>query len=74
MLLEKQFLEALYKNVLDKGIIMITHRLVLMDKMDEILVLDKGFIVERGTHEELINAKGLYFKMHELQEQYLSDL
>lgn len=72
MLLEKEFLEALYKNTNDKGIIMITHRLVAMEKMDEILVLDEGFIIERGTHQELINKNGLYFKMYELQQLYLS--
>ncbi|MBC8061464.1 MAG: thiol reductant ABC exporter subunit CydC [Clostridiaceae bacterium] len=72
MLLEKKFLESLYKNIRDKGILMITHRLIAMEKMDEILVLDKGFIVERGTHKELINKNGLYFKMYELQRQYLS--
>lgn len=72
MLLEKEFLQGLYKNINDKGIIMITHRLVSMESMDEILVLDRGSIVERGTHQELIDKSGLYFKMYELQQQYLS--
>jgi ATP-binding cassette subfamily B protein len=34
---------------------------------DQILVIDSGSIVERGTHEELVNKKGLYFDLYERQ-------
>lgn len=51
----------------------ITHRLVEMDMADEILVLDQGTIVERGTHTQLIQAEGLYWRMWQ-QQQSLSVL
>jgi ATP-binding cassette, subfamily C, bacterial CydC len=35
----------------DRGTLVVTHRLVRMEEMDEILMLDAGHIVERGTHE-----------------------
>jgi ABC-type multidrug transport system fused ATPase/permease subunit len=50
----------------------ITHRLVHMERMDEILVLEGGRIVECGTHAELLKANGLYKRMVEVQNQMLA--
>ena len=50
----------------------ITHRLVEMETMDEILVLDEGHIVERGTHEELARKDGLYRRMLAVQDGMLT--
>ena len=47
--------------------IIIAHRITSVCKADEIIVLDKGKIIERGTHDELINKKGYYYKTYELQ-------
>ena len=49
--------------------ICIAHRLSTIQKADVIIVLDQGRIVERGTHAELIEKQGIYFKLHELQFQ-----
>ena len=46
--------------------ICIAHRLSTVQKADMIVVLDAGRIVETGTHEELLRARGLYSKFHEL--------
>ena len=51
------FIEALTH---DKTIIMIAHRLKTVRNADQILVLDNAHIVQRGTHAELIQQKGLY--------------
>ncbi len=51
----------------------ITHRLVGMEWMDEILVLDRGQVVERGKHAELLAAGGIYSRMWELQNLILND-
>ncbi len=47
--------------------IVIAHRLSTIQNADQILVLDKGAIVERGKHEELLAQKGYYSKLHEMQ-------
>lgn len=52
--------DALWKLMEGKTAIVIAHRLSTIQKMDRIIVLDKGKIVEEGTHKELIRAKGTY--------------
>ena len=58
-LVQKAF-EELSKN---KTVIMIAHRLTTVVHADKIFVVDKGKIVEEGTHEELVKKDGLYSKM-----------
>ena len=48
----------------DKTTIVIAHRLSTIEKADMIIVLDKGHIVEQGTHEELLSKNGYYASMH----------
>ncbi len=64
---EAQIQEAL--NVLMKGrtSFIITHRIQSVMHADLILVLDKGRIVQRGTHEELIRCPGMYKRIYDLQ-------
>ena len=50
----------------------ITHRLLAMERMEEILVLDHGRIVERGTHDGLLAMEGLYRKLFDVQRGVLS--
>ena len=46
---------------------MIAHRLSTIIQADQILVIDNGEIIERGTHEELVSKKGLYYELYERQ-------
>lgn len=55
----------------DRATLVITHRLVRMEEMDEILVLDAGRIVERGTHAELATRHGTYRRMLDVQRELL---
>ena len=48
---------------------MIAHRLSTIRKADEILVMDKGTISERGSHNALIAAKGAYYELYTAVEQ-----
>ena len=55
--------DALWKLMQHKTAIVIAHRLSTIQKMDRIIVLDKGKIVEEGTHKQLLARKGLYAKL-----------
>jgi ABC-type multidrug transport system fused ATPase/permease subunit len=70
-LTEKHLLETLFKTMKGKTSLLITHRLLGLENMDTILVMDKGSIVEHGTHEELLNLGGLYRRLWDLQNQIL---
>ncbi len=69
---EHALLDALDVLMRGRTTLVITHRLVKMERMDEILVLDEGSIQERGTHDELLRSDGLYQQMVQLQEGILS--
>jgi ATP-binding cassette subfamily C protein CydC len=71
---ERQLLDTTYELMRDRATLVVTHRLVRMEEMDEILVLDSGRIVERGTHGELVVAGGLYHEMLETQREMLVTL
>jgi ABC-type multidrug transport system fused ATPase/permease subunit len=70
---EKHVLATLFEIMQEKTSILITHRLVGLENVDEILVMDRGQIVERGTHGELLAYKGLYRRLWDIQNQILSD-
>ncbi len=71
-LTEREVLKTLYGLMQGRTVLAITHRLVGLEAMDEILVLDGGRIVERGRHAELLAQGGLYRRMWELQNQMLA--
>ena len=64
---ERLVQDALEKIMKGRTTIAIAHRLSTIYNMDEIIVLDKGKIVERGNHNSLIVQDGLYKKLHDMQ-------
>jgi thiol reductant ABC exporter CydD subunit/thiol reductant ABC exporter CydC subunit len=68
---EGEVRQAVYRLMAGRTTLIITHRLAGLEAMDEILVLDKGRIVQRGRHEELLRQEGLYRRMWELQHEVL---
>lgn len=65
---ENIIFDMIYNKFRNKSMLIIAHRLATVKNCDEILVLDKGEIVEQGTHEELLSRKGTYYKLWELQQ------
>ena len=59
--------KSLAQLVKDRTTIVIAHRLSTIKKADQILVIESGEIAERGTHNELIKAKGRYFDLYTYQ-------
>jgi ATP-binding cassette subfamily B protein len=59
--------DALHGMMAGRSVLAIAHRLSTIQDMDRILVLHKGELRESGTHRELLAARGLYYRLFELQ-------
>ena len=59
--------KSLSELVKNRTTIVIAHRLSTIKKADQILVIESGNIAERGTHNELIEAKGRYYDLYTYQ-------
>ncbi len=66
---EKAIQEELKRIAANRTTLTIAHRLSTIADADQILVMDRGKIIERGSHQELLVAKGFYAHMWELQQQ-----
>jgi len=69
---EHKILKLLHRYMHDRTTLFITHRLTGMDRFDQILVMDRGKIIERGSHDELLQHMGLYKRMHAQQQELLT--
>ena len=64
---ERAILEAIERQAAKRTVVLVTHRVAAAARCDHILVLDQGKVIERGTHEELVRAGGLYAAFAEEQ-------
>ncbi|BCV22646.1 thiol reductant ABC exporter subunit CydC [Moorella sp. Hama-1] len=65
---EQEVLQTIYQVMTGRTTLVITHHLAGLEAMDEILVLDRGRVVQRGCHEELFHQEGLYRRLWEMQQ------
>jgi thiol reductant ABC exporter CydC subunit len=68
---ERRILDTLFALAQNHPLLLITHRLVGLENIDEILVLDHGSIVERGTQAELLANRGMFHRLWLLQNRML---
>jgi ABC-type multidrug transport system fused ATPase/permease subunit len=61
--------DAISKVVKSRTTFVVAHRLSTIQNADQIIVIHKGEIHERGTHEELLSNEGLYYDLYQLQYQ-----
>ena len=64
---DQKIRKALKEKTKGKTLILIAHRIATVQNADEIIVLDKGRIAERGTHAQLIEKNGIYREIYEIQ-------
>lgn len=64
---ERLVQQAIDRLMRERTVLVIAHRLATVRDADEIVVLDAGRVVQRGTHEQLYRAGGLYRRLHDLQ-------
>jgi ATP-binding cassette subfamily B protein len=70
---ERAFQEELLSLAKNRTTLIIAHRLSTIIHADQILVMEHGQIVERGTHAELLAASGRYAEMWQMQERIVLD-
>ena len=69
---EKELMEAIDALTKEKTIIMIAHRLKTVRNADQIVVIDKGRIVQQGTHNQLMKQEGIYKRFVDSREKAVS--
>lgn len=62
---ENQIIQLLSKHIANKTVVFVTHRLVGLEQMDMICLMDQGEVVEQGNHQELLEKGGLYQRLHQ---------
>ncbi|RKZ20240.1 ABC transporter ATP-binding protein, partial [bacterium] len=60
--------EALYRVIEGRTSIIIAHRLATLKRVDRVIVIHNGKLIEEGTHEELIKKEGIYSYLYRLQQ------
>jgi ATP-binding cassette, subfamily B, multidrug efflux pump len=65
---EEEILNNLKKIIENRTCIIISHRISSVKHADKIIVLDEGRIIEEGSHQKLLNSKGIYFELYQKQQ------
>ncbi|QJC53140.1 thiol reductant ABC exporter subunit CydC [Paenibacillus albicereus] len=69
---EQRVLKHLHEQAAEDTLLLISHRLTGLEDMDQIVVMDQGRIVERGTYAELMQRQGIFYEMKQIERQLVS--
>ena len=67
-LTEASIFDHLFEIAKEDTVILVSHRLTGLEKLDQIIVMDHGTIVESGTFEELMDKKGYFYEMKQIEQ------
>ncbi|KAB7704697.1 thiol reductant ABC exporter subunit CydC [Bacillus aerolatus] len=70
-LTERFIYDHLFEEAKDATVVLISHRLTGLEKMDQIIVLEQGAIIESGTYDELMAKKGYFYEMKQIEKNVL---
>ena len=70
-LTEQSIYDHLFEQAKEDTLILVSHRLKGLEKMDQIIVMEQGKVIEAGTFEELIEQKGYFYEMKELERSLI---
>ena len=70
-LTERRILHHLYEQSKDNTVILISHKLSGLEKMDQIIVMVQGKIIESGTYQQLMKNKGYFYEMKQIENSIL---
>ncbi|MGG4168863.1 thiol reductant ABC exporter subunit CydC [Rossellomorea vietnamensis] len=70
-LMEREIFDHLYTAAEGDTLILVSHRLTGLEEMDQIIVMDKGKVVEAGSYGELMSKKGHFYKMKQIEKSVL---
>lgn len=65
---EKRLYEVLDEHTKEATLVIVSHRLTGLENMDQIVVMDQGRVIEAGTYEELMQAKGYFYQLKQLEK------
>jgi len=65
---ERTILKGVFSRIENQSLLVVSHRISALEYMDSILVLDKGEIIARGSHSELLQTSSYYRETWELQQ------
>lgn len=66
---ETDVFEEVFRKADEATLLMVSHRLTDLERFDQIIVMEAGRIVEAGSYEELLNAKGMFYELKQVEQE-----
>lgn len=70
---EQRVMKHLYEQATGDTLLLICHRLIGLEGMDQIVVMDDGMVIEKGSYAELMEQKGYFFEMKQIERQMVGE-
>ncbi|MDX5476781.1 MAG: thiol reductant ABC exporter subunit CydC [Bacillaceae bacterium] len=68
---EQQLFKTLFHYAKNDTVVLVSHRLTGLEKMDQIVVMNEGKVIEKGTFQELMDQKGYFFELKQIEKNVL---